>query len=106
MNDYRIIPDRPTTNSQSTCNNCHKTIHWNQSVFHRETGRMLPLDEPWTQQREPQRHKCMATYKPKEYIRKYGNDYDNVIDRISHSKELYQFLQKIHWTTVSPLPLF
>jgi len=80
MSEYRIIPDRSLTNREDICNNpnCPRpTIFWNPSVVHPQTGRSLPLNEPFTMQRPPQRHKCMISNPPPKYISKYSSAAEN-----------------------------
>jgi hypothetical protein len=96
---YRIMPDVPFVNNEGKCNNnsCPKpTIYWNNAVLNKETGKKMPLNEPFTGQRTPQPHRCMRANPPAQYIRKsYG---DPIIDSINYSQELYDFLKKSRWS--------
>lgn len=95
---YRIIPDIPLTNGEGKCNNpgCPKpTIYWNDAVRNSETGKKLPLNEPFIGERPPSVHRCLRQYKPSKYINKTN---DNFINQINYSKELYDFLKRIHWS--------
>ena len=98
MREYRIIPDVELTNGNGHCNNpsCPKpTIYWNDAVRNKETGKKIPLSEPFTGEKPPVIHSCMRTYKPSKYINKTN---DAFLEQISYSKELYNYFKQIHWT--------
>jgi len=91
MSEYRIIPDRSLTNREDTCNNqnCPRpTIFWNPSVVHPQTGRSLPLNEPFTMQRPPQRHKCMISNPPTKFINKYNHNKPVIDFTLPHIKQM------------------
>lgn len=100
MRDYRIIPDIPLNNGEGKCNNpkCpNPTIYWNNAVLNADTGKKLPLNEPFTGLRPPQIHGCMKKHRPGLFLDKYGNqakrneDYDPIISNINYSKEMWMW---------------
>lgn len=76
MRNYRIIPDIALVNGEGKCNNpsCpNPTIYWNDAVRNADTGRKLPLDEPFIALRPPLIHECMKNYRPGVFLDKYNN---------------------------------
>ena len=87
---YIILPDIEFKNSPDQCNNesCpNKTIYWNPAVKNKETGRAMPLNEPFIGNMPPSPHTCWQRKK-----KTYG---DPIIDSINYSKDLYQYLKSI-----------
>jgi hypothetical protein len=73
---YRIIPDVELRNGDGHCNNpaCpNPTIYWNKAVLNADTGKQLPLDEPFTGLRPPRIHECMKQHRPGIFLDKYDN---------------------------------
>jgi hypothetical protein len=63
---------------------------------------MTPLNEPfYSQQKAPVLHRCMRANPPTRYIKKFFGD--PILDNCNSSKELMDFLKKIHWTHLSSL---
>ena len=84
---YRLLPDESATNNAGTCNNCQNAIWWNKSIRHPDTGRQLPLNEPFQPQiRAAIPHKCMSTNPPKKFINKYNDPFKG------YNHDLYVFL--------------
>jgi hypothetical protein len=76
MRNYRIMPDIPFNNGQGRCNNgnCpNPAIYWCKAVLNADTGKQLPLNEPFTGLRPPQIHGCMKEYRPGVFLDKYDN---------------------------------
>jgi len=97
MRAYRIIPDIPLRNGEGKCNNntCPKpTIYWNDAVRNKETGKKIPLSEPFIGEKPPVIHSCMREYRPTKYINKTNDDF---LNNISYSQELYNFLKTSKW---------
>lgn len=95
---YRIIPDIPFHNGEGKCNNpnCPKpTIYWNDAVRNKETGKKMPLSEPFIGEKPPVPHRCMREYKPNKYVNKTNDDFLNHVD---YYRELGDFLQNINWS--------
>ena len=97
---YRIIPDMELRNNEGKCNsdacpNPEKRIYWNDAVRNKETGKKMPLNEPFTGQKPPQPHRCMRQYRPGKYINKTN---DSFLDSISYSKEFFAFLRTSRWS--------
>ncbi len=98
---YRIIPDIPLNNGEGKCNNsnCPKpTIYWNDAVRNKETGKKMPLSEPFIGEKPPVPHRCMRQYKPIKYINNTNADFMN---NINYNKELFDFLKKIHFSQIT-----
>jgi hypothetical protein len=73
---YRIMPDVPFNNGEGHCNNpnCpNPRIYWTDKVLNADTGKKLPLNEPFTGLRPPQIHGCMKQFKPGVFLDKYDN---------------------------------
>jgi hypothetical protein len=80
---YRIDLEINSVNRDGTCNNrnCwnqYRRIYWNPAIINRETGRQLPLNEPWTAVRPPQVHRCMQDNPPPNFINKYQSNYNGI----------------------------
>lgn len=76
MRNYRIMPDVPFSNGEGHCNNpnCpNPAIYWTDKVLNADTGKKLPLNEPFTGLRPPQIHGCMKQFKPGVFLDKYDN---------------------------------
>ena len=70
------MPDAPFVNGSGMCNNpsCpNPKIYWTDKVLNADTGKKLPLNEPFTGLRPPQIHGCMKQYKPGVFLDKYDN---------------------------------
>lgn len=70
------MPDVPFSNGEGRCNNpsCpNPKIYWTDKVLNADTGKKLPLNEPFTGLRPPQIHECMKQYKPGVFLDKYDN---------------------------------
>lgn len=73
-------------------------IYWNKAVRNADTGRPLPLNEPFIGEKPPNVHRCMKQYNPKVYINKTNESF---LNQINTSKELYDFLKRIHWSPIT-----
>lgn len=91
------MPDVPFDNGEGRCNNpsCpNPKIWWSDKVLNADTGKKLPLNEPFTGLRPPQIHGCMEKYRPGVFLDKYGNrekEEDPIIAGIRYSKEMWMW---------------
>jgi hypothetical protein len=70
------MPDVPLVNGEGCCNSpaCpNPTIYWNKAVLNADTGKQLPLNEPFTGLRPPRIHGCMKQHRPGIFLDKYDN---------------------------------